>query len=227
MDDYQNRWVKPVNRIGRITVAVGALLCFAPFLYLVLTQPDSMPSIEAIVGGTLMVWSAFGIVYFVEPVAFFPALGTAGTYMSFLAGAIGQQRVPAAVVAKNVAEVEDGTHEAELVAICGIAGSVFFNISLMTVAAVAGTFILAILPDIIMNAITTYILPVIFGAVLAMFAKGRMKLLLPIMVFVIILQLLNHQTNLLPLMFTRFIMLICVIFGVFVARFMYVKGMVK
>ena len=226
MDNLQTRWVKPVNTIGRITVSVGALLCFAPFIYLVMMY-DAMPTWEAVVMGTFSVVSAFGIVYFVEPIAFFPALGTAGTYMSFLAGAIGQQRVPAAVVAKNVAEVEDGTHEAELVAICGIAGSVYFNITLMTIAAVAGVFILQVLPDIIMNAITTYILPVIFGAVLAMFAKGRMKLLLPIMVFVIAVQLLNHQTNLLPLFITRLIMLFSVIFGVFTARVMYKKGLVK
>lgn len=225
MDDLQTRWVKPVNTIGRITVFVGMLLCFAPFLYLVLMY-DAMPTWEQVFVGTLGVISAFGVVYFVEPIAFFPALGTAGTYMSFLAGAIGQQRVPAAVVAKNVAEVEDGSHEAELVAICGIAGSVYFNITLMTIAAIAGTFILAVLPDVVMNAITTYILPVVFGAVLAMFAKGREKLLIPIMVFTIGIQMLN-RAGVIPLMASRFIMLFCVIFGVAAARVMYKKGMVK
>jgi len=226
MDDLQTRWVRPVNLIGRITVFVGLLLCFAPFLYLVMIHPEAMPTLDHVLTGTLAVVSAFGIVYFVEPIAFFPALGTAGTYMSFLAGAIGQQRVPAAVVAKNVAEVEDGTHEAELVAICGIAGSVYFNVSLMTVAAVAGTFILAVLPDVVMNAITTYILPVIFGAVLAMFAKGRVKLLIPIMVFTVVVQWFNAQ-GMIPVMPGRFIMLACVIVGVLIARVMYKKGLVK
>jgi len=225
MNDVKKHWDNPVNTIGRITVFVGLLLCFAPFLYLVIAY-DAMPSWEAILMGFLGVASAFGVVWFVEPVAFFPVLGTAGTYMSFLAGAIGQQRIPAAQIAKNVADVDPNSHEAELVAVCGIAGSVFFNVSLMTVAAVAGTFILAVLPDIIMNAITTYILPVIFGAVLAMFAKGRMKLLAPIMVFVILVQMAN-SAGMVPVMVGRFIMLFSVIFGIAAARFMYTKGMVK
>ncbi|MCL2566218.1 MAG: hypothetical protein FWE24_10525 [Defluviitaleaceae bacterium] len=224
MDD-KKYWDDPVNNLGRFTVFIGLLLCFAPFLYLVLMY-DVMPPWEAVLMGFLGVASAFGVVWFVEPVAFFPVLGTAGTYMSFLAGAIGQQRIPAAQIAKNVAGVPENSREAELVAICGIAGSVFFNVSLMTIAAVAGTFILAILPDIVMNAITTYILPVIFGAVLAMFAKGRMKLLAPILAIAVIVQFANTQ-NLIPEMLTRFIMLFCVIVGVGVARFMYVKGMVK
>jgi len=226
MNDIKKYWDNPVNTIGRITVFVGLLLCFAPFLYLVLMY-DAMPPWEAIFMGTLGVASAFGVVWFVEPIAFFPVLGTAGTYMSFLAGAIGQQRIPAAQIAKNVADVDPNSHEAELVAVCGIAGSVFFNITLMTVAAVAGTFILNVLPDVIMDAITTYILPVIFGAVLAMFAKGRVKMLLPIMVFTIALQYLNQHTDVFPLMVSRFIMLFSVIFGILTARFMYVKGMVK
>ena len=225
MEDIQTRWVNPVNNLGRVTVAIGALLCFAPFLYLVLMY-DVMPTWEAIAMGTLAVVSAFGVVYFVEPVAFFPALGTAGTYMSFLAGAIGQQRVPAAVVAKNVAEVEEGSQEAEIVAICGIAGSVYFNISLMTVAAIAGVFILDVLPDVVMDAITTYILPTVFAAVVAIFARGRVKLLIPIAIFCLGIQLLNAN-GFIPLLLSRFIMLFCVVFGVVVARLMYTRGMVK
>ena len=225
MDEMKRSWINPVNRIGRITVVVGMLLCFAPFLYLV-TMYDAMPPMNAVLDGILGVFFAFGIVWVVEPVAFFPVLGTAGTYMSFLAGAIGQQRVPAAQVAKNVANVEEGSHEAELVAICGIAGSVYFNITLMTIAAVAGTFILAVLPDVVMDAITTYILAVVFGAVLAMLAKGRFILAVPCLAFAIIMNVLN-RSGMLPTMLGRLIMLFSVTFGVWIARVMYKKGMVK
>ena len=225
MQDLHVNWNRSVNSLGRFTLIVSIILCFVPFVYLV-TVYDAMPPMDAIIIGTIGVWSVFGIVYFVEPLSFFPTLGTAGTYMSFLAGTIGQMRVPAARVAKDVAGVEDGTHEAELVAICGIAGSIYLSVGMVTLTAVAGTFILAILPETILTAISNYVLAAIFGAVLAMFAKGRLNVAIPAFAFALAFNLIITNFPV-PVIVTRFNMLINVIAAIVIARIMYSKGLAK
>jgi len=204
---------------------VAILLCYVPFLYLTVAHGIQLP-MHAVIQGTILVWSAFAVAYVVEPISYFPALGTAGTYMSFFAGSIGQMRVPASRVAKDVAGVEDGTHEADLVAICGIAGSIYLSTGMITLTAVAGTVILSILPNFVLAAITSYVLPAIFGAVVAMFSKGRFKVAIPILIFAIILNLF-FRIGIVPRVVINFGMLICVVAGVSIARFMYKKGLAK
>lgn len=218
-------WARSVNTVGRLTLIAAILLSFGPFLYLAVTY-DVMPPTFAIIGGIIGVASAFGVVWIVEPMSYFSILGSAGTYMSFLAGSIGQMRVPAAAVAKQVAGVEDNTREAEIVAICGIAGSIYLNLAVVTITAVAGTVILALLPEVVLNAITSYILAAIFGAVLAMFARGRIAVAIPTFAFAIGIHLLL-STGLLPPVFNVFAMLLCVVAGVLVSRLLYTKGLVK
>jgi len=225
MEETLKIWNKSVNSVGRFTMIVAILLCFVPFIFLVIAF-DVMPPLDAIIVGTIGVWSAFAVAYIVEPLSFFPTLGTAGTYMSFFAGTIGQMRVPAARVAKDVAGVEDGTHEAELVAICGIAGSIYLSTAMITLTAIAGTILLAILPAVILDAITVYVLAAIFGAVLAMFAKGRLRIAIPVFGFAVLLNWI-FSTGAVPVLITRFNMLICVVVGIFIARIMYKKGLAK
>ena len=220
-----NNFEKSVHSIGRFTLIVAVFLSFVPFLYIVIAY-NAMPPLDAVIVGVIGVWAAFATAYIVEPLSFFPALGSAGTYMSFLAGTIGQMRVPAARVAKDVAGVEDGTKEAELVAICGIAGSIYLNLAVITLTAAAGTFILAVLPAVVLNAIATYILAAIFGAVFAMFAKGRLVVAVPTFAFCIFFQYLI-RIGVIPTLIARFNMLVAVIVGILIARAMYKKEMVK
>ena len=136
-DDISVRWYRPVNRIGQMTLVVSMFLSFLPFLYIVIRY-QVMPPTEAIMLGVFNISSAFAAAWIVEPISYFPALGTAGSYMGILAGSIGQMRVPAAIIAKEVAGVEENTPEAEIIATCGIAGSVFMNCIITTLTALAG-----------------------------------------------------------------------------------------
>jgi len=204
---------------------VAIILCFMPFVYLSVAHGIQLP-LNAVIQGTILVWAAFAVAYIVEPVSYFPALGAAGTYMSFFAGSIGQMRVPASRVAKDVAGVEDGTHEADLVAICGIAGSIYLSTAMITLTAIAGTVILSILPKAVLGAITAYVLPAIFGAVVAMFSKGRFKVGIPILLFALLLNVF-FKFGFVPQLVKNLGMLICVVVGVYIARIMYKKGIAK
>lgn len=225
-NNIQTRWYKPVNRLGRFTLIVAMILSFGPFLYIVV-RFNVMPPVSAIGVGFINITSAFAVAWVVEPISYFPALGTTGTYMGILAGSIGQMRVPAALVAKSVAGVEENTQEAELIATCGIAGSVFMNCIITTITALAGTLIISVLPESVMAALTDYILPGIFGAVMAMFTtKGKMQITIPTLLVAIGLNWLNME-GYLPGVLSKLVMFFCVVIGIGIARFEYKKGWAK
>ena len=224
-DNVQTRWFKPVNRIGRITYALAIILSFAPFAYLYFTYGE-MSSMSQFISGFISVASAYGAAWIIEPISYFPALGTAGTYMGILAGSIAQMRVPGSMIAKEVAGVEDNTQEGEIVGTCGVAGTVITNLIVLTLTAIFGTLILEVLPEVILAAMSTYILPAIFGAVYAMFGgKGKMALSLPILAIMVLLNwLLNEGYLPVP---SWVLMIVAVLLGVALMRVFYKKGIIK
>ena len=224
-DDINVRWYRPVNRIGQMTLVVSMFLSFLPFLYIVIRY-QVMPPTEAILVGVFNISSAFAAAWIVEPISYFPALGTAGSYMGILAGSIGQMRVPAAIIAKEVAGVEENTPEAEIIATCGIAGSVFMNCIITTLTALAGTVVIAMLPPIVLAVMSAYILPGIFGAVLAMFTtKGKTPITLIAALLALGLNAMIVAGWVAPL--AKFSMPLCVLMGIVVARVGYKQGWAK
>lgn len=69
MNDYfNNEYMPKMNRIGKITGYIGAI----------------------------SIISSFGVLWFVEPISYYPVVGQIGTYMAFLSGNISNMRVPCA-----------------------------------------------------------------------------------------------------------------------------------
>jgi hypothetical protein len=110
--------------------------------------------------------SAYGISWLVQPISFFPLMGTAGNYVGWLTGSVADIKSPAAAMAHKVTEYEDGTQEAEVIRTMGIIVSTFVCVSLVTLFAFAGAQIVAMLPDPVKKAFV-FMLPAVFGAVYA------------------------------------------------------------
>ena len=51
----------------------------------------------------LGITSAVGVIWFVEPISYFPIVGVAGTYMAFVSGNISNLRIPCAMIAQKAA----------------------------------------------------------------------------------------------------------------------------
>ena len=86
-------------------------------------------------------------------------------------------RVPCAVAAQEAAGVQQGTNEANAVSTIGIAVSVVMNVIILTLAVVFGNVLLA---NVSARGIQTinYMLPALFGALLASEIVKRPKLAL-------------------------------------------------
>ena len=173
MNNYEKSFTKPIIRYGSLTNLLAIPLCFIPAIYLWLVK-GAFPGWNNILTGWMYVASMFAIYSVVEPICYFPILGLPGTYMSFLSGNIGNMRVPCAVVAQESLGVEPGTKKAELIATLGIAGSIFTNTIMVTIAAIGGAALMSIFPPVVLTAFK-YVSSAIFGAMFAMFAMFASK----------------------------------------------------
>ena len=188
-DYYNKEYVPQVNKIGKITGYLGVLLSFTPALVLAVVYgilPKPAALLTAFISGT----SAFGVLWFVEPISYFPVVGAAGTYMAFLYGNISNMRIPCASMAQVAADVEPGTEKGSVVATLGMAVSIVINVSVLTIGAILGTSVLSMLPDTIKSALN-YLLPALFGALfgalLVQFGMKMKKHSVIMVVFAIIL----------------------------------------
>ena len=173
MNNYEKSFTKPIIRYGSLTNLLAIPLCFIPAIYLWLVK-GAFPGWNNILTGWMYVASMFAIYSVVEPICYFPILGLPGTYMSFLSGNIGNMRVPCAVVAQESLGVEPGTKKAELIATLSIAGSIFTNTIMVTIAAIGGAALMSVFPPVVLTAFK-YVSSAIFGAMFAMFASKNLK----------------------------------------------------
>lgn len=186
--EYEKSFTKPSIIIGSITVALAMLASFLPSIYLYLAHgvwPDTSHLLTA--WGSIAV--AFGAFYIVEPMSYFPIFGLSGTYIGILSGNISQIRLPAASTAQDVLEVEPTSKKGEIVGILAICGSVVTNIIFLTVAVLAGSAILAMLPESVTSAMSNYILPSLFGACFGSFAIKKLQIALYALPIAVILRL--------------------------------------
>lgn len=174
-NNWEEMWVKPIKKVGMITLLVAAALTFTPLIYLYLTR-GILPPLDAALRSWGLVAAAFGAFYIVEPVSYYAILGLAGTYMSFLTGNIGNLRLPCSAMAQEVVGVTEGTKEGEVIGTLGITGSVITNLIGVSLAALVGMWIIGILPDIVVEGFRNYTAPAIFGAVYGQFAIRYIKL---------------------------------------------------
>lgn len=220
-NNYDKDYLPYIIRWGRITNGAGVLLAFGPALVL-LTVFGVIPPWGAILNGFIGIASAVGVVWFVEPVSYFPIIGVSGTYMAFISGNVGNLRIPCAMVAQKIAGVEPGTQEGSIVATLGMAVSIVVNTLFLTAGAIAGVQILQKLPQPVVSALQL-LLPALFGAVFMQFALKKLKLAAIVLLISILLVLGARQKLYPPFVSTLGAVFASIAVGVFLFK----KGVIK
>lgn len=170
---YEQSFTKPIIKYGRLTNLLAVFFSFVPGLVLYFFY-GAFPGITNILNGWVLIASIYGIYAIVEPISYFPILGLPGTYMSFLAGNIGNMRVPCSAIAQEALGVTPGTKKAEIVSTLGIAGSIITNMIIVTAAAVGGAALMSLFPPIVLEGFR-YVSSAIFGAIFALYASKNYK----------------------------------------------------
>ena len=176
---YNDEYMPKMHKIGKITGALGVLLTFSPALALGLVY-GLWPEWASLGTAALAAITSFGILWFVEPLSYYPVVGPVGTYMAFLSGNISNMRIPCASMAQVGAGVEPGTEKGSIIATIGMGVSIVINTLILSLGVIAGQAILGMLPAAVVSALN-YLLPALFGALLVQFgmkAKGHTAIML-------------------------------------------------
>ena len=90
-----NKFNSSIKTLGYVFVTIALLCNFVPAVYASITT-----RVFPAIGDLLTLWvaaaSAFGVGYFVQPISFFPMANMAGSFMCWIAGNVGEIRIPAA-----------------------------------------------------------------------------------------------------------------------------------
>ena len=164
---YNDEYMPKMHKIGKITGALGVLLTFSPALALGLVY-GLWPNWGALGTAALTAITSFAILWFVEPLSYYPVVGPVGTYMAFLSGNISNMRIPCASMAQVGAGVEPGTEKGSIIATIGMGVSIVINTVILSIGVIAGQAVLSMLPASVVAALN-YLLPALFGALLVQF----------------------------------------------------------
>lgn len=154
---------KKLIKLGMITVSFALVANFIPAIYL-----WAVHGVFPGFGNIFKIWgmlaAIYGISWVAQPVAYFGVLGASGSYIGWLAGSVGDIRLPAAAMAQKVSKTEPGTHEGDVMATIGTASSVLVSVGFVTVFTFIGAQVLPMLPVFVTKSFS-YILPALFAAV--------------------------------------------------------------
>lgn len=156
---------------GRLTIWSVILLTTSLPLYLSFVL-GYHPGWSAIFTGFSAYASIVAVVWFVEPISYYPVLGVSGTYLAFLTGNIGSMCLPSASIAQSVVGAEPGTKKGEITATLAISAASIVNTTLLLFVILGGSYFLTLLPESV-TSMFRFVLPAIFGGVIAQFAMQK------------------------------------------------------
>lgn len=203
-------------RAGQLAMVLCIIANFIPGFYLWLAHGIA-PTLPDIFKLWLLAAGAYAVSWVVQPIAYFSSIGTAGSYLSWVVGSVVDIRLPAVTMAQEIAKVEAGTEEGEVISMLGVSVSVFVSVSMVTVFTIAGTMLIPLLPAFITGSFS-YILPALFGAVYINLAKKNMKMGLGTLAVALVVLFINSFVGIQGALVNLFV----VIMGMVVARCVYV-----
>src|SRR5699024_2031934 len=152
----------------RTTLLVLIIMCFAPRLCMS-SVLGAHPGWGVIATGLVGYTSFIGIMWVLEPITYYPTLGVAVTYFSFLTANMTNMCLPCSYAAQKAFNAEPGSRKAEVAGVFGIAVASLTNITVLIIMVIGGTYLITLIPPYIESAFN-FVLPAIFGAVLGQFA---------------------------------------------------------
>lgn len=172
-EDYTVSFMPAVHRIGRFTIFVAFFLSIAPFIYLYFIKGYNEISLGTMLAGVAAVAPMLIGGWISEPLTYWPILGSAGIYMSYLAGNVMAMRFPVATAVQKHAEADISTPKGQVATIVGIATSIVINLVILLITVLVGQAILNLLPARVLHAFNYCIVGMIGSMVLMRFAMGK------------------------------------------------------
>ncbi len=156
-----------MHNLGRLSTSIIlVILLFAPIIFCLAlgTGPDWKRVFQPDIIGLILTYFAIGVI---ESISYAPLLGTGGQYLSFITGNISNLKLPCAINTQQIAKVEKGSEEEELITTIAIAVSSIVTTIIITIGVA-----LLLIPGVgsavtdVLRPVTPYVLPAIFGGLI-------------------------------------------------------------
>lgn len=131
---------------GRLTIWSVIICTIALPLYLSFGL-GYHPGWSVILTGFLSYGAVVSIIWFVEPISYYPILGVSGTYLAFLTGNIGNMCLPSASIAQSIVKAEPGTRKGEVTATLAISAASIVNTTMLIAVILGGSYLINALPE--------------------------------------------------------------------------------
>lgn len=189
-DEYNNQ----IHLLGRITNLIMIILLLAiPVLIMVIfnIKVDFAKTLKSVVS----VLSVYGIVSVVEFLSFTPLLGSGGTYLAFITGNVTNMKLPAALSAMQIAEVEPGSSEGELISVIAIAVSSLVTSVLIFLGMIIFSKLEPILNSKTLAPAFNNLMPALIGSLAVPLIRDNIKTsTVPILIMAILTLTIGYET---------------------------------
>lgn len=169
--DYQENFMPAVHRIGRATMGAAFVLAFLPVIYFILVKGYGLPFSTYLNVGVAIASVGIGM-WLTEPLAYWPTLGSAGTYIAYLSGNVGGMRFPVSLAVQSAMKADINKPRGQVVTIVGIVASVFSNLAILFLMVLFGDWLLGVLPAPV-TASFAFVMPCLFGGMFCMRFNGK------------------------------------------------------
>ena len=165
--DYQKHFIPSVHKIGFFTQLVAIILTLLPVAYFMFVKGYMFSSFAPYLAFIAVCYPMSMGMYISEPLSYWPMIGSAGIYMSYLSGNASTMRMPVAVSVQNALDAPVDTPKGQIVTIISIAISIVANILVMLLIVICGDWLLNLMPPVVQAAFG-FVSICVFGILLAM-----------------------------------------------------------
>ena len=171
---------KSLHRHGRFMLVICIMLLVA-FPFVVAALNSVGPNMDGFWVGFAKVAILYYPISIVEFLIYTPMLGVGGSYISFITGNVTNMKIPCVMNAQDIAGVEPGTPEQEIVSTISTATSAIVTTLVIAIGVILIIPLQPVLNNPTLKPAFDYILPALFGALgLKYFIKSPQIAVVPL-----------------------------------------------
>jgi hypothetical protein len=170
-----SQYPEKIHTWGRVSLIL-ALVAFVSYPFLTSVIFNVWPDGKVIFQGLVAIAPVFWTVGIIEAFTFSPMLGSGGSYLGFVTGNLTAMKVPAALRAMQIAEVEPNTEEGEVISTIAIAVSSIVTTLILILGIVLLNVLSPILESQILAPAFANVLPALFGGLAIVFLAKNWKI---------------------------------------------------
>lgn len=215
--EFRDVFLPQVHRIGRITMLIAFALSFLPVLFFLVVKGYTAPVASYISTAVAITSAGLGL-WLTEPLAYWPVLGSAGTYIGYLSGNVSGTRFPVALNLQSTMNANINTLRGQIVTIVGIVASVFSNLVLLLIFVLGGEWLIGIFPEVVMASFA-FVMAGLYGSLIIMTCNDKSGIIkaflkkLPYLVVAYLLRFVVFAVPALEAYFMAIVVAICILLG--------------